>query len=306
MTVLFRWIFFVCLFLLASPGYGKENVILIIKSSNNDFFNTTIESLINKTNHQVKFIVKNLTDLKKEKSLIKQATYIITLGITAADYAHNNAAGTPAIHSYITEFQYLNNINTLQHSENQTSIFLNQPLQRYLHFIKLLLGANKVGIMRSKNNIASHEKVIEFSKNPGVELEQVLFEKGENPLHKIKDLLKRNDVLLSSPNPNIYNRHTLKGILLSAYRQNKPVISYSPSHVKSGALAAIFSSPENIGHQISDVLNHSLEDINFRPENFYYAAEFDIQINQRVAKSLNLKLADEEQVLINLRSESKQ
>ena len=270
------------LLLLETPAIAGSDTILIIKSSDNVFFNTSIEQLINQTHQKVKFHIMALESFKKDNSLLSDANLIITLGIDSVNYIQQSSISIPVIHSYITEFQYKNH----KLREKQYSILLDQPLQRYLKFIKLLLGKEKIAIIRNNNNKISPRKIKSLSSTLHIKLEQHLYQQGDNPVNIVRDLLQSNDILLCLPDPEIYNRRSLKGILLTSYRQNKPLISYSPAQVKSGALAAIYSSPKNIGNQIAELVNEILQDKAFKPVSLYYAAEFEIKINNSVAKSL--------------------
>ncbi len=272
---------------------ASPETVLIIKSSDNSFFNKTIEQLINQTRSQVKFQIETIDSLKQNTAIIQQASLVITLGLQAANSINDKSTDSPVIHSYLTEIQYLKH----RKQSNHHSILLDQPLHRYISFIKHLLGTKKIALIKRKISQISNNNLDQLSSVLDVEIDQKLFESGDNPINLVRELLIKNDVLLSLPDPEIYNRKSLKGILLTSYRQNKPLISYSPAHVKSGALAAIFSSPEKIGNQIAELLNNFLEHKTFQAAKFYYAAEFEIKINQRVGKSLGLKLTDKKQLL---------
>lgn len=286
--------------LYAPVSVSADNTVVVLKSSDNSFFRRTIDSIQQHTDSQVRFISKTLEEVQNDTTQLRQADLIISMGIAASQYADQNIVKTPVIHSYITEFQYLQ-FNNKARPDNHFSILLDQPLTRYLLFTKLLTGLDNIGLVRQLNNIIPDTAIDYYYSALKLRVNQEVYKSDDNPLNKIKNLLNNSDVLLSLPDPEIYNRQTLKGILLTTYRQNKPVISYSPSHVKSGALAAIFSSPENIGLQIADFMNKLLMDNSFQPEKFYYASGFDIKINQRVAKSMGLTLADKEQVLKQLK-----
>ncbi|MCK4707708.1 MAG: hypothetical protein KAU21_03745, partial [Gammaproteobacteria bacterium] len=289
-------LFITGLILLAPPSFASVETVLIIKSSDNSFFNETIDQLQKQTDAQVNYQIKTLDSLSQDDSLLTQSRAIITLGITAANYPFKESKSIPVIHSYITEFQYLNH----PEQENHHTVLLDQPLKRYLEFIKYLLAANNVAIITNKKYEIAHKALESFTSTLDIKLERRLHKTGDNPLHLVRDLLQSNDVLLSLPNPGIYNRQSLKGILLASYRQNKPIISYSPAHVKSGALASIFSSPENIGNQLAKLLNKIINDSSFKPEAYYYASEFEVNINHRVAKSLGLTLADKNEIIRKL------
>ncbi|MCP4078043.1 MAG: hypothetical protein GY744_17875 [Gammaproteobacteria bacterium] len=272
---------------------------MIIKSGDNNFFNRTVEQLINQTHGQAKFHIKTVDDLKPDDTLLNSSAIIITLGMDAAIFLNDKKHDQPVIHSYIAEFQYFKN----EKRDNHYNIILDQPLQRYLSFIKYLLGKQNIGIIKQQENKIKQETLNKLSSTLNLNLDQQVFETGDNPVNIVRDLLQKNDVLLSLPDPEIYNRQSLKGILLTTYRQNKPMISYSPAHVRSGALAAIFSSPETIGNQVAEMLNKFLSDSQFIPTQYSYASEFDILINHRVARSLGIKLADKNEILKQLKME---
>jgi len=280
-------------FLFITPNaLANPKTVLIIKSNDNSFFNTTINQILLKTKEQINYKITTLDSIYQDNTLISQSQAIITLGITAANYPFKDNLNIPVIHSYITELQDIKHLK----QKNHHSVLLDQPLQRYLEFIKYLLDPKSIGIISNTKDITK-KNISEILISLDLKLEQRIFKTGDNPLNLVRDLLQSNDVLLSLPNPEVYNRQSLKGILLSSYRQNKPVISYSPAHVKSGALASIFSSPKNIGNQIAGLLNRILTDKFFKPEKYYYASEFDININHRVAKSLGLTLARKEKII---------
>ncbi|MCK5665209.1 MAG: hypothetical protein KAI17_17090 [Thiotrichaceae bacterium] len=286
--------------LFLSPLSFAANSVLIIKSGDNSFFNNTVEQLINQTrDQQVYFQVKNLGNLKPYDTLLKSSAVIITLGLDAANFLNDKNLKQPVIHSYLAAFQYLKH----DKRDNHYGILLDQPLHRYLSFIKNLLGNKSIGIIKQQENKINQNILNKLSATLDLNLDQKLFKVGDNPVNIVRELLQKSDVLLSLPDPDIYNRQSLKGILLTSYRQNKPMISYSPAHVRSGALAAIFSSPESIGNQIAALLNKLLDDSQFIPAQYSYASEFDILINHRVARSLGIKMTDKKDILKRLKLE---
>lgn len=273
-----------------------ENSILIIKSNDNNFFNTTIESLIDRTRAQAKFTIRSLDSLQNIESYQPDEQLIITLGYQAAKFTTQLDTSAPIIHSYLTQFQH----HSHQPRPNHSSVLLEQPLQRYALFIKHLLSIENIGILKTRDDEIVADELQKINQNLHLNITQSIFEKDDNPVIAVRRLLKKNDVLLTLPAPDIYNRQSLKGILLASYRLNKPVVSYSPSHVKSGALAAIYTSPENIGHQLADLVTKILNNKSFNLQPFYYASDFNIAINESVAESLGLTLAREQDIVKKL------
>ncbi len=284
------------LLLLAMPTLAQSQRILVLKSSDNRFFSRSIATLIKHATPASEFIVTTLAQLKKQPSLLADIDIMITLGIHAADYAAEVFKGKPVIHSYLTKNQF----RSYQYQPGHYSLLLDQPLQRYLRFVKLLIKQPVVGILNSETHSIAAAKLRKLEQALHIRIQQHLLSAGDNPVNATRDLLASTDVLLALPDPVVYNRHSLKGILLTAYRQQKPLVSYSPAQVKSGALGAVYSTPENIGRQLAEFLNKLLNARDFEPAIWYYARYFDIKINRRVAAALELNIDSKEALLKNL------
>ena len=222
---------------------------------------------------------------------------IITLGYSAAKHSLNFPEDTPVIHSYLTEFQY----HQHTHNKNHYVVLLEQPFSRYINFIKLLLPVEQVAIIKTDNNKINPKQIQQIEHSLKLKVNQHIFKTGDNPVNTVRNLLTDNDVLLTLPEPDVYNNRSLKGILLSSYRLNKPVISYSPAHVKSGALAAIYTSPVDIGRQLGRLVNQILKNKSLPTNKLIFASDFNIIVNQQVTQSLGLKLPDSKVILDKLR-----
>ncbi len=291
-----RGLLLLVLLLLAMQAMAGSQRVLIVKSSDNRFFSRSITTLIKQAALKPEFVVSTLAQLKKQPAQLANVDIMITLGIRAADYAEKVFKDKPVIHSYLTE----NQLQAHPQQPEHYTVLLDQPLKRYLRFIKLLLKQPTVGILRAKDHPIAAAKLQRLEQSLGIRIKQRLLSASDNPINATRNLLSISDVLLALPDPAIYNRHTLKGILLTAYRQQKPLVSYSPAQVKSGALGAVFSTPENIGRQLADLLNNMLRSPNFKPDARYYARYYDIKINRRVAEALELNIDSKENLLKQL------
>ena len=272
----------------STPLQAAVDSVLIVKSNNNHFFDTTIQQVIDSTDGHVKFNITALDSLKNKPELIGKPELIIALGFNAAFHLQEIQPKSPVLLSYITEFEY----QQLNLKDGDTAVLLEQPLQRYLKFIKILLPLKTVGIIKKHSNRLTDQELKSIQKKLDITLNQHSYSLPVKSIDAVRNLLGESDLLLSLPEPNIYNRQSLKGILLTSYRQKKPVISYSPAHVKSGALAAIYASPKNIGNQIAGLLNQLNSQPYFSLQKRYYADTYNITINDQVAQSLEINLPD--------------
>jgi ABC-type uncharacterized transport system substrate-binding protein len=61
-------------------------------------------------------------------------------------------------------------------------------------------------------------------------------------LPALNAVLERSSALLALPDSTIYRRNNIKAILITAFRQQRPIIGYSPAFVTAGALAALHTT----------------------------------------------------------------
>ena len=271
------------------PLYASSDQIVIVKSGNNSYFNQSIESLIGHVENTVTFKVIEATSIDVNYALLSQSQRIITLGLKATRLVFERFPRKYLVSAYLTQQQH--NKLRLTNSNNLT-VLLDQPLTRYLAFSRFMLKPKSLGIInRSPVVLNQHQQMA--LKRLKLQLNQYQSNKSRELLGTVRQLVKQNDALLMLPEQSIYNRNTLKGILLTAYRARIPVISYSPAHVKSGALASIYSSPADIGRQLADILNNNH---NKSPENIgntQFARYYSVSINSRVAHALGIDIPAE-------------
>jgi ABC-type uncharacterized transport system substrate-binding protein len=272
------------------PLLASDREIVIVRSSNNSYFNLTIETLINNANDHINISVIDSSSVDSTGDSLQKADIIVTLGANSANAVSSQAPDQLIIHAYITLAQS----GQYQHNnQNHISVLLDQPIERYLVFSQQLLNLKTLGtINRSNPVIVSQQR--KASKKLNLKLDQYqLGETNKRLLATVRQLINKNEALLMLPDQTIYNRNTLKGILLTSYRGRTPVISYSPGHVKSGALAAIYSSPTNIGQHLANLINqHHGGKLNTNNK-LIYAEYYSIATNPSVAHSLGLELPGE-------------
>lgn len=177
------------------------------------------------------------------------------------------------------------------------AVLLDQPLDRQLLLAEVLLGPTQQigtllgplsGKQRTALQLAAHRL--------GLLLVSSEVSDESELMPALSRLLARSDVLLALPDPLVFNRRNLRNILLSTYRQRIPVIGFSRAMVRAGALAAVYSTPEEIGRQTGQIL----ADLQRRPQTPLPATvrprKFEVAINAQVARSFGLGAIDGKQV----------
>lgn len=107
--------------------------------------------------------------------------------------------------------------------------------------------------------------------------------------------LSYGDFLLAAPDNAIYNPRTIKHVLLTAYRRNRIVIGPSQAYVKAGALASGYAPYPAMVELAVEHLQAFFETGAFPPPG--YSSQFRVEVNEQVARSLNIPLDSREQII---------
>jgi ABC-type uncharacterized transport system substrate-binding protein len=217
---------------------------------------------------------------------------IIAIGQAASDTILELKTDTPRISTLVPEQSFTRSLNSLapdasQHS-NIGAVFIDTPASHQLLLAKILLGDNiKLGMITSNLESENIKRVISEAKYFDIDLH---VHEASNNDHLIRELVKAlngNNALLALPDPAIINRNTARNILLTTYRHKTPIITFSAAYVKAGAMAAVYSSTDQIAKQTAEMLVDALKSNQYTKE---YAKYFSIAINENVAKALGIKI----------------
>jgi putative tryptophan/tyrosine transport system substrate-binding protein len=289
--VTLKWLLAIVYLMLLSNSVHAVDLeqIVIVKSSDNEFYNKSIETLVSSIDGVSSYKIVEVGELSSVRKLIQQAGILINLGINAIESNHPINSKQQVINAYITAEQILN--ANLQSNSNQTNIYLDQPVDRYIALSQFLLNPKHIGLLKS-STLTLDNKTRSLLESKSTEFFQYHPESRTQLLPTLRILLEKNDLLLLLPDRLIINRDTLKGILLTTYRKLKPVISYSPAHVKSGALASVYASPVDIGMHIAEVINQLRSISAPIPGTYQPARYYSIILNDHVAHALGIPLPD--------------
>lgn len=178
-----------------------------------------------------------------------------------------------------------------------SALVLDQPLERQLGLIRLVLPkAERVGVLLGPNTLAQQTELTRAGQQAGFDLSIEAVTKPSDIFAAQRELLRDNEVLLALPDPQVLNQGTLMSYLVSAYRARVPVIGFSQSFTEAGALASVFSTPEQIGRQLSEIVTGMANGRAARPARLIYPRYFKVYVNRQVARSLELDIAPDDRL----------
>lgn len=226
---------------------------------------------------------------------------IVTIGSDALRKTLQNNPSQPILAALLTRQSYDRALNDFVTTPRRISaVFLDQPPSRQALFIRHLLpDAKRVGMLVGTDTRTQAPRFQQAMNQRGLRLEQEEVENESVMLPTLNGLISRVDLLLAIPDTNLYNRATLKSVLITTLRSQKPVIGFSESMVNAGALAAIHTTPTQAAKQTAQLIQN-LGSALPAPQN---ANTFTLSINQSVAQSLGIKLSDEAMLLKVLSTE---
>ena len=173
-----------------------------------------------------------------------------------------------------------------------SAVYIDQPFQRQLQLIRLTLPRSRsLGVVYGPLSRESEKQLKAVADADNWDLHAVSISRENELFSAFTRVLDNSDVLLALPDPLVYNQHTTQNILLETYRQRKPLIGYSHAYVAAGALAAVYSTPQQIGRQVGEHLAelHGRGAVSLPTPR--YPKYFTVEVNQQVAQSLGLKVA---------------
>ncbi len=170
-----------------------------------------------------------------------------------------------------------------------TALYLDQPFGRRVDLLRLILpDAKRVGVLWGPESVALQSSLNQAVQARGLTMESSFVATPTALFAGLKAVLDSADVLMAVADPQVYSSATIANILLATYRVGIPVMAFSPAYVKAGALVAIYATPVQIGTQAASMSRQILQG-NPVPAP-QYPADFEITVNDHVARSLGLNL----------------
>ena len=112
-------------------------------------------------------------------------------------------------------------------------------------------------------------------------------------------LLPRVDALLALDETGLYGPNTARLVLLTSYRQRRPVVGPNRSFVQAGSLATTYSGDIHLARSLAQWLRRLLEQGRL-PEPGW-PAHFSVTLNEDVLKAYDLPLRDPQDLAAELR-----
>lgn len=223
---------------------------------------------------------------------IRDASLIVAVGVRAANALP--PTNVPVLYVLLPKSTYdtLAKMRKLSGPNiRQSVVYLEQPAARQVHLLAAALPRHdRVGILSSSSTRDETDRFSREARRHNLNIYATEMNGQAHLSDVLPNVLENCDVLLALPDAAIYNSATIRNVLLSSYRRGKPLIGFSAGLVNAGALAAVFSTPEQFGVQVAAMIERYTNTGTLPPPQ--YPQLFEVAVNKVVASSLGLDLKD--------------
>jgi putative tryptophan/tyrosine transport system substrate-binding protein len=182
-----------------------------------------------------------------------------------------------------------------------SAIYVDQPFDRQARLIRLAFpDAKRVGLVISEKREALVGKLKAELRRQGLSLEHEAIPTDRELIGSLERVLPSSDLLLALPDPIAFNRNTAQSVFLTSYRYRDPVLGYSSSLTRAGALLSLYSTPAQVGRQAADWIRKAGQGAPPSLPPPSHPDYFSVSINKQVARSLGIKLPAESELVREL------
>lgn len=256
--------------------------------------------------HTIQHYHVNKTPANFYHTMQNQPCLIVTVGSEAFEAVLKNQVETPIL-SVLTREHHFKKLLAQYHRTLDDPkkpifvIYLDQPLSRQFDLLKILFhdkNAPRMGVLLSHDSFYQEALIQTIAKEKNIIPQLAFVNEFENPVTTLNNLLTNVDVILAIPDPKIYHTSSVRGILLTAFHRQMPIVGYSHTFVNNGAIACVYSNAKQISKQIAETIIAITQDptkLKTYPKE-QYPNDFSVAVNYQVAKSLGFSLPDQKTI----------
>lgn len=290
-----------CLLLSSSATTAST---LLLLSGNAAYYQETAQSLqtnavslgISNDQFDVLTVEEFNRQHKNQPAASKPYELIVAIGTIAATDAIEHKNKTPLLNIFIPKnaFDSIYSVGAQKSSQKISAIYLDQPSKRLITLACLLKPEIKeFGTIFGPISKSIQPEIEQLTKARGINLNYDFLSKEDNPVTALKPVVTASELFIAIPDRAILNRAIARWILHLGFQNKIPVIGFSKAYTNAGAVASVYSSPENIGKHAAELIASWLQNTNSDIWSPQYPRYYTLSTNPAVARSLGIPLPKE-------------
>ncbi len=293
----------------AGSGMAAEKTVLVLLSKEQPEYqevaNSLRQTLAQQAGLGVEVNVAALADGVRRLTENADAppSMVVTVGTHAAKLTALQHGSVPILHTLLPRQAYLELARGRgqDRTRRHTAIYVDQPLRRQLNLVGFALPEHtRVAAILGPATAALEGELVGAARDRDLDLHVRRLTSPTDLIPLLSEALEESDVLLSLPDPMVFNSGTLHHLLIATYHHKVPVVGFSRAFVEAGALLAVYSTPAQTGRQAAEIVRQALQAPARPLPPPQYPKYFAVAVNRRVAASLGLDIPDEQTLLNRL------
>lgn len=228
---------------------------------------------------------------------LNEVSLVVAVGVRAADQLSALPGRSPVLAVLVPKAWYAKTGRARLSDGGRrpvSAIYLDQPFDRQAKLIRLAFPeARRVGVLLSAEQGSLLDEVEDTLRQQRLGLVHATVAEDDRLLAPLEQVLGEADLLLAIPDSLVFNRNTAQSLFLTSYRYRDPVVGYSRSMTRAGALVSLYSTPAQIGRQAAEWAGNALDSMPIRLPLSAHPMYFEVSINDQVARSLGFSLPSE-------------
>lgn len=240
-------------------------------------------------------VVRTQTDTDPGKALADggEADLLVTIGSKALGATRAVPAGRGALHLFVTRDDWLQQVARDPGLAQHSALVLDQPPVHLVALARALLPkAHTLAIVLGPVGRRHLEAVRDEAENLGFEPLIGTLDANDNPLAVLSPLVRVADAVLVVPDNADFNSAMAKWLLQLSFRARTPVIAFSNAYVRAGALASVFTAPQDVGREGAELIAAGLA-AGGLPREVRLPRRYSLAVNRDVAQALGIEVPDE-------------
>lgn len=182
-----------------------------------------------------------------------------------------------------------------------TAIYGEMPSGRLINFAQLIQGkkSGSIGLIAGPVTQSRLSRLEAAASERGARLHVERIERENDAGPAAERVVRDSGVLLALPDPIAHTAGTVPPLLVITYWAGVPVIGYSESYLRAGAVAVLYSSPEQIAQQVAEIVTVIRQGKGLPPPQ--YLKYFTVGVNASVARSFGMSLPSAEELEAKLK-----
>lgn len=173
-----------------------------------------------------------------------------------------------------------------------SAIFIDQPLNRQLELIRLAVPRlSRLVVLAGPASFADAERLTAAAEARSIEVVVERVSRAGEIYPALQRSLRGADALMVLPDSEVVNAAAAQNVLLTSSRLRVPVLGYSASYVRAGALLGVHSLPQQQGVEAAETVRQVLRGQALPAPRF--PRLFNVAVNPQIAQVLGLSGLDE-------------